>query len=106
MPKKDPNRIGESDLLLPTLKILAAQPNGRLDTKDLIGELEEMFKPEGEDAKLLDGRHDSRFSQIVRNMVSHKDVPNNIIALGYVTYVKPGMEITDAGRAFLKAHGG
>lgn len=100
------NRISESDLLLPTLKILAGKPNGYLPTADLIGELEELFQPEGEDAAILDGRHDTRFSQIVRNMVSHKETSGNIIALGYVEYDKPGMRITQAGRDFLKAHGG
>jgi hypothetical protein len=39
------NLISEADLLIPTLKILASQPNGRMDTSRLIVELEAHFKP-------------------------------------------------------------
>jgi len=68
---KKPNRISEADLLIPTLRKLASQPSGRMSTSRLIVELETLFEPSGEDAEILEGRHDSHFSQIVRNMVSH-----------------------------------
>jgi hypothetical protein len=97
---KKPDRISEADLLIPTLRKLASQPNGRMSTSRLIIELETLLEPSGDDAEILEGRHDSHFSQIVRNMVSHKTVPGNIIAEGFAIHLGPrrGLEITEAGR--------
>lgn len=105
MPKKT-HRISESDLLIPTLRQLAAAPGGYLSTSDLISKLTREFSPEGEDAEILNGRQDTKFSQIVRNMKSHKDSPANIVGRGYAVAVDDGFRITDAGRAYLKANGG
>jgi hypothetical protein len=106
MPSKD-GRIAEADLLVPTLRILASKPDGTLSTSELISALEKEFEPEGEDAEILEGRQDSRFSQIVRNMVSHKKSPGNAIAEGYIEHLGPrvGLRITAAGRAYLKSKG-
>jgi hypothetical protein len=56
-----PNRISEADLLIPTLRILAAEANGRMTTSRLISELEALFPLSGEDAEILEGvtTHDS-----------------------------------------------
>jgi hypothetical protein len=107
MPSKR-GRISEADLLVPTLEILSKQPTGSMTTSDLIVELESILKPDGEDAEILEGRHDTRFSQIVRNMVSHKEAPGNIIAEGFAEHLgaRIGLKITDAGRAHLKHSGG
>jgi hypothetical protein len=103
---KKPNRVSEADLLIPTLRKLASQPNGRMTTSRLILELETLFNPSGEDAEILEGRHDTHFSQIVRNMVSHKTAAGNIIAEGFAIHLGPrrGLEITDAGRLHLQHH--
>jgi hypothetical protein len=103
---KKPNRISEADLLIPTLRLLASQPNGRMTTSRLISELEILMEPTGEDAEILEGRHDTHFSQIVRNMISHKTAAGNIIAEGFAIHLGPrrGLEITEAGRLHLKHH--
>jgi hypothetical protein len=103
---KKPNRISEADLLIPTLRKLASQPNGRMSTSRLITELEILMEPTGEDAEILEGRHDTHFSQIVRNMISHKTAAGNIIAEGFVVHLGPrrGLEITEAGRLHLRHH--
>jgi hypothetical protein len=103
MPSKK-DRITEADLLLPTLRLLASQPNGTMSTSELIAELTEVMKPQGDDAEILEGRNDTRFSQIVRNMVSHKDNPENIIARGFAIHTgrREGLKITDGGRLHLK----
>ena len=48
-------------------------------------------------------RSDTFFSQKVRNLISHKDSPNNMIAKGYAEHdaEKEGLRITNKGRAFL-----
>jgi hypothetical protein len=100
---KKPNRISEADLLIPTLRLLAAQPSGRMTTTRLIDELGILMQPTGKDAEILEGRHDTYFSQIVRNMVSHKTAAGNIIAEGFATHLGPrrGLEITESGRLHL-----
>ena len=93
---KKANRISEADLLFPTLRKLASQ----MSTSRLILELELVINPTGDDAEILEGRHDTNFSQIVRNMVSHKTASGNIIAEGFAIHLGPrrGLEITEAGR--------
>jgi hypothetical protein len=63
--------------------------------------LEDHFKPTGEDAAILDNRNDTKFSQIVRNLKSHKEASTNIFKRGYAEEVGDGFRITPAGRAFL-----
>ena len=96
-------RIRERDLAIPALRAAAQRPDGYISTADLIHELEAEFQPEGEDAETLEGRQDSRFSQIVRNLVSHRDSRTSIFAKGYADYVEEGkgLRITDAGRVFV-----
>jgi hypothetical protein len=96
-------RIKESDTYEPILKLLAKSPDGFMKTADLIRSLESWFAPEGEDAEILAGRSDTRFSQIVRNVVSHRTTAANLIGSGLAEYdkVRRGLRITDAGRARL-----
>jgi hypothetical protein len=96
-------RIRERDLIIPSLRVAAAKPNGDITTADLIVELTEEFVPEGDDAEILDGRHDTKFSQKVRNLVSHRDGKQTMFALGYAEYTGDGIKITEAGRHFLKS---
>ena len=96
-------RIKESDTYIPTLELLDDQPNGFMKTADLIRALEMHFNPKGKDAEILNNRSDTRFSQIVRNIVSHKDSPSNLIGRGWAEYIrsKRGLQITEAGRLHL-----
>lgn len=97
-------RIREADLYIPALRIANAYPGGFVSTADLILELEAIFNPTGVDAEILDERADTRFSQKVRNLVSHrKDNQSNFIRNGYADYddVKKGIQITLKGRRLL-----
>lgn len=93
-------RITERDVYLPALTILSAADGGFMKMSDLIKALEEHFNPEGEDAQILAGRSDTRFSQIVRNIVSHRDDAGNMINDGLADYDGKlrGLRITEAGR--------
>ncbi|MDX3806164.1 MAG: hypothetical protein QHC89_07105 [Bosea sp. (in: a-proteobacteria)] len=90
-------------MAIPALRAAAARPDGYISTADLITAMEEEFEPSSEDAEILDGRQDSKFSQIVRNLVSHRNSSTSIFAKGYADYLEDGraIKITDAGRAFL-----
>jgi len=71
-------RVSEPDLVLPALYVIADKPG--ISTAELIGELTRIFRPAGEDAEILQGRSDTKFSQMVRNLVSH----NTLEGEGYV----------------------
>lgn len=89
----------EEQLIIPALFELYMNKNG-MTTSMLIKALTECLKPEGADAEILFGRKDSRFSQKVRNLISHKRLHS------YVTMSKKGREtlfkINDDGIAALK----
>lgn len=67
-------RIEEKSLILPTLYII--KRNGSVSTTELIQELTNVFNPTGEDAEILLGRKDTKFSQKVRNLKSHRENNN------------------------------
>jgi transcriptional regulator with XRE-family HTH domain len=94
------HRIRERDTYKPILELLDDMPGGFMTTADLIRALEMRMAPNGEDAEILENRSDTRFSQIVRNVVSHRDVPTNLIGSGLADYDrrKRGLRITEAGR--------
>lgn len=82
-------RISERDLILPALYVIQKQPG--ITTSELINELRNVFNPTGEDAEILHGRSDDKFSQIVRNLVSHHTLDQR---LGYT--VLDELEITNS----------
>lgn len=98
-------RIGENDLIIPTLKLLNTANNNTLTTTELIQKLTVKMNPSKEDLVILKDRNDSKFSQIVRNLKSH-DTFNE---LGYAKYTPPlskresgSFTITDKGKKYLQ----
>jgi DNA-binding XRE family transcriptional regulator len=98
-------RIKERDTYLPVLGILDGEPGGFMKTSELIRSLELWFNPRGEDAEILAGRSDTRFSQIVRNIVSHKSSSTNMIGRGWAIYDarRRRLQITEAGKQYLES---
>lgn len=98
------DRVKESDLIIPALRIMSEQPGGFASTTKLIQELEEIFHPGGQDSEIIDGRSDTYFSQKVRNLISHRDAPSNFICKGYAEYIadQEGLKITPEGQALLE----
>jgi hypothetical protein len=94
-------RIPERTIAQEALRLLAQVPDGFMTTTDLIAALDNQFEPSGEDAEILEGRSDTRFSQKVRNLVSHRGYANGLETNGYAVYDKgrSGWTITPAGRA-------
>ena len=60
------SRITENDILIPALYIV--YKNKSATTTIIKEQLVEMFRPTGEDAEVLQGRNDTKFTQIVRNL--------------------------------------
>ena len=89
-------RIQEKSLILPALYVISKK--GSATTSDLIKELTIIFNPTGEDAEILSGRHDTKFSQKVRNLVSHRD--GNMMK--ELTNFENGVyTLSDAGKVYL-----
>lgn len=94
-------RITETDLILPALYVIYKQPG--ITTGELIVELRSIFNPTGEDAEILHGRNDDKFSQIVRNLVSHHTLDQR---LQYTTLGESGAtnathQLTERGLSYL-----
>jgi len=89
-------RITEHMLILPALFII--ERDGKATTSDLIRELTVVFNPSGEDAKILEGRNDTKFSQKVRNLVSHRD--SNGMGI-YTNFVGGIYTLTPKGEEYL-----
>jgi hypothetical protein len=93
-------RITESELTVPTLRILEVSQPRWVTTSELIRQLTELFRPTGTDAAILDGRSDTYFSQKVRNITSHRGQASSFIRNGLADYNKSeqGLRITNLGR--------
>lgn len=87
----------ESDLIFPSLQLLSLADHRGLSTTQLIQQLRELLKPEGEDLAINEGRRDDKFSQKVRNLKSH----NTLTKKELVVYMSGYWSITDKGRRYL-----
>lgn len=74
-------RIEEKTLILPALYII--KENGTASTSELIKGLTKFFNPSGEDAEILNNRSDTKFSQKVRNLKSHRENNGMVILTNY-----------------------
>ncbi len=66
-------RYCEEELIDPALFEIY-RVGGTITTSDLVKSLIKVLDPQGEDAEILFGRKDTRFSQKVRNLISHKKI--------------------------------
>lgn len=91
----------KDDLWKYALLIMVQRPSMEVSTADLIAELPNYIRiPDGADAN-NSSRADSKFSQIVRNLKSHKDSATNFIHLGYAEGIPRGFRATEKGREFV-----
>ena len=94
-------KISEAELILPSLYIMSLRRDGKITTSELISELRVMLKPDAENQEILKKRKDDKFSQIVRNLVSHK----TLTTLSYAIYENGTFTITDAGIFYINEKG-
>ncbi len=89
------------DLWKYALLIMVQRPQMEISTSELIAELPNYIRiPDGADIN-NSSRGDSKFSQIVRNLKSHKDSATNFIHLGYAEVIPRGFRATEKGRGFV-----
>lgn len=92
------------DLWKYALLALSVQPDGEMTTSDLIEALPEYIKVPDVQAVANLSRKDSKFSQIVRNLKSHKNSKSNFIYQGYAHDIHGGFKITRKGLDFVREY--
>ena len=98
----DPVEIDLSkDLWKYALLIMSVRPNGEITTSELIDAMPSYVKLSDDHIATNESRKDSKFSQIVRNLKSHKASKSNFIYQGYAEDVQGGFKITDKGMEFV-----
>lgn len=94
------------DLWKYALLVMVQCPDMEISTTDLIAELPRYIAiPESAEAANT-SRTDSKFSQLVRNLKSHKASSTNFIAQGYAEDIPRGFRATQKGRDFVLAYFG
>lgn len=92
MAATEKGRIGEADIAQDVIAIIESQPDRQISTTQLIEELRRRV-PLGEgDQAILANRNDDRFSQIVRNIKSHRKSKGNLIAEGQLVPIRGGFK--------------
>ena len=93
----------EPELVLPALQFIRDNPGAT--TTEIKEYLIGVFYPSGYDSEILTGRHDTKFTQIVRNLKSHDTLTKH----NWVSYQRVGRNgiwtVTYIGRQHLRAMG-
>lgn len=92
------------DLWKYALLIMSVEPNGEIATPTLIDRIPEFIKLSSDHLAANASRKDSKFSQLVRNLKSHKNTKTNFIFQGYAEDVRGGFKITSKGLAFVREY--
>lgn len=96
-------RISETELILPALFLLERSESG-LSTTQLRLNLKDLLNLSDEDLAPLVNRGDTKFDQIVRNLVSHKTLSRQGLAKAKKRNQTTEFTITSKGRKFLSRH--
>lgn len=92
------------DLWKFALLIMATKPDGVISTTDLIAELPNYIHIPENSQEGLSGRNDNKFSQLVRNLKSHKTTKTNFIFQEFAEDIKGGFRITNKGSDFVSTY--
>ncbi|NJI71949.1 hypothetical protein HCX49_01900 [Sphingobacterium kitahiroshimense] len=93
--------LSENQLVVPALIAMIKGDQGYISTSALIDEIANQFSLDSEDVRPLINRNDEKYTQIVRNLKSHKTFVKN----GYATEENEGFRITPEGATFLEDNG-
>ena len=93
-----------ADLWKYALLIMSVRPDGEITTSDMIDELPGYVHLSEDHAAANASRKDSKFSQLVRNLKSHKNTRTNFIYQGYAQDVRGGFKITRKGLDFVREY--
>lgn len=94
----------KADLWKYALLVMATRDDGFITTTELIAELSKYITIPDEHIDVFRSRRDSKFSQLVRNLKSHRNSYTNFIFRGYAENVPDGFLITQRGREFVQSY--
>lgn len=92
------------DLWKYALLVLSVQSDGEMKTSAMIEALPDYIALSDEHLAMNESRKDSKFSQIVRNLKSHKNSKSNFIYQGYAQDTRGGFKITRKGLDFVREY--
>lgn len=96
------NRSTEQDIALAVIRYLATIPSGEATIDEIKTHLPNFLDLTEADLEASVTRPNERmWEQQVRNLVSHRDTPDNVINDGRLSYSPGRLAITDAGRNWL-----
>jgi hypothetical protein len=99
-------RTSENAMRIAALQVAASKPRGRASTTEIKSEISKYVTLTLQDLLPSKTRpNEVMYQQIVGNIVSHRASKNNIFAMGWATYTTSGIQITEAGRQYLKTLG-
>lgn len=106
-PKNDnETRTYENEVAMAVLQICSEADDGIESISKLREKIPNYLKLTERDLQPSETRkNEAVWEQIVRNIISHKHNPGNIIAEGYAIHLPGAIGITDIGRAFLTRQG-
>ena len=93
--------LSENQLVVPALLAMLNSPNGSILTSDLIDHISEQFTLDNQDLSPLLNRNDEKYTQIVRNLKSHK----TFVKKGFAVEFEGGFRITPDGVNWLVENG-
>lgn len=93
-------RTTEAEISQVVLRILVDRPNGEAEQSNIKEMIPQFIRLTQDDCAQSETRpNEEVWEQLVRNIVSHKEVEGNYIAEGYLESPRRGwLRITDAGR--------
>jgi hypothetical protein len=92
------------DLWKYALLIMSVAPNGEISTTDMIAKMPDYIQLSDDHLAANSSRNDSKFSQLVRNLKSHKNTKTNFIYQGYAQDISGGFKITAKGMDFVREY--
>jgi hypothetical protein len=100
------HRTSELTMRIAALQVAASKPHGKATTSELKKEVAKYLILTPKDLLPSQTRpNEAMYQQIVGNIVSHRGSKNNIFARGWATYTGDGIQITEAGRHYLRTLG-
>ena len=93
--------LSENQLVVSALLAMLNSPNGSILTSDLIDHISNQFALDSQDLSPLLNRNDEKYTQIVRNLKSHK----TFVKKGLAEEFDGGFRITPAGVDWLVENG-
>lgn len=100
------DRTSERDLIIPALEVLLISDGNRylVETRVLTRELRKRIKPTLADKEMLKGRNDDRLSQVIRNLVSHRTLEKQGLAIYQIDKInkQKGYQLTKKGIEMLR----